>query len=75
MGRRRAAKAEFAEIATRIIDRAVAAGAVRDDLTLADFPLLTCGAMSTMYFKPGGNSDWRRHLEGALDGIRSAVSR
>lgn len=55
---------------TRIIDRAVASGQVRNDLTLADFPLLTSGIMATMYYKPGGNSDWRRHLELALDGIR-----
>lgn len=68
-------KAEFAEIVTRIIQRAVASGEVRGDLTLADFPLLTCGVMSTMYFKPGGNSDWRRHLELLLDGIRTSGSR
>ncbi len=65
-------KAEFAEIVARVIDRAAAAGAVRGDLTIADFPLLTCGAMSTMYFQPGGNSDWRRHLELMLEGLRSA---
>jgi AcrR family transcriptional regulator len=63
-------KAEFAEIVSRIIDRAVAAGQVRDDLTFADFPVLACGIMATMYFKPGRNSDWRRHLELVLDGIR-----
>lgn len=63
-------KAEFAEIVTRIIDRAVASGQVRADLTPTDFPMLASGIISTMYFKPGGNSDWRRHLELALDGIR-----
>jgi hypothetical protein len=26
--------------------------------------------MSTMHFKPAGNSDWRRHLELTLDGVR-----
>ncbi len=67
-------KADFAEVVTRIIGRAVASGTVRSDLTLADFPLLTCGVMSTMYFKPGGNSDWRRHLELALDGIRTPTA-
>ncbi len=65
-------KVEFVEIVTRIINRAVASGSVRSDLTYADFPVLTCGVMSTMYFKPSGNSDWRRHLELVLDGIRSA---
>jgi AcrR family transcriptional regulator len=65
-------KAEFAAIVARIIDGAVTAGAVRGDLTIADFPLLTCGAMSTMYFKPGGNGDWRRQLELVLEGLRPA---
>jgi AcrR family transcriptional regulator len=63
-------KAEFAEIVTRIIDRAVAAGKVRDDLTFADFPTLARGVISTMYFKTSGSSDWRRHLQLTLDGIR-----
>jgi AcrR family transcriptional regulator len=63
-------KGEFAEIVTRIIGRAVASGQVRADLTLADFTVLASGVISTMYFKPGGNTDWRRHLQLALDGIR-----
>jgi AcrR family transcriptional regulator len=63
-------KAEFGDAATRIIERAVGGGAVRGDLTYADFPLLARGVMSTMYFKPAGNSDWRRHLELTLDGVR-----
>lgn len=64
-------KAEFAAIVTRIIARAVAAGSVRSDLTYDDFPILTCAVMSTMYFKPGDNPDWRRHLELALAGVRA----
>ena len=67
-------KAEFGDAASRIIGRAVASGAVRGDLTYAtyaDFPLLARGVMSTMYFKPAGNSDWRRHLELTLDGVRA----
>jgi AcrR family transcriptional regulator len=63
-------KAEFIEIITRIIRRAVDAKAVRGDLCYEDFPLLSRGIMSTMYFKSAGNADWRRHLELALDGIR-----
>lgn len=65
-------KDEFVEIVARIIERAVAAGQVRDDLTIGDFTLITRGVMSTMYFRPAGNSDWRRHLDIALDGIRTA---
>jgi AcrR family transcriptional regulator len=65
-------KAEFAEIVSRIIERATAAGAIRGDLTYADFPLLARGVMSTMYFKSAGNSDWRRHLELTLHGVRGS---
>nr|WKU62177.1 TetR family transcriptional regulator [uncultured bacterium] len=63
-------KAEFAEIVVRVIGRAVDSGAVRDDLTWRDFPLLTCGVMASMYFKPAGITNWRRHLELTLDAIR-----
>lgn len=67
-----AQKGEFRAIAARIIDRAIAAGAVRADLTVADFPLVACGIMSTMYYKPGGaEGDWRRHLDLVLGGIRA----
>jgi AcrR family transcriptional regulator len=63
-------KTEFTAIVTRVIDRAVAAGRVRDDLTFADFRVLTRGVIATMYFKDAGSADWRRHLELALGGIR-----
>jgi len=62
-------KAELAAIVTRVIERAVAAGAVRDDLTYSDFPLITNGVMATMYFRPSGIADWRRHLELVLDRV------
>lgn len=68
-------KDEFTTIVTRIIDRAVAAKAVRSDLTIADFPLLTGGIMSTMYVKPAGNDHWHRHLETLLTGIRTPTER
>jgi AcrR family transcriptional regulator len=64
-------KAEFGQIVTRIIKRAVAAGHVRADLTLADFVVIANGIIATMYFKPGGDPDWRRHLQIALDGVRT----
>lgn len=64
-------KTEFREIVGRIIGRAVAAGAVRDDLTVADFPVLVTGLMSTMYFRPSPAVDWRRHLALQLDGVRA----
>jgi AcrR family transcriptional regulator len=64
-------KAELAAIVARIIERAVAAGEVREDLTYSDFPLITNGVMATMYFRPAGNDDWRRHLELVLDRVRT----
>jgi AcrR family transcriptional regulator len=67
-------KAEFAEIVTRIIERAVAAGEVRSDFRYTDFPLITNGVMATMYFRPSGNSDWRRHLELVLDRVRTPTA-
>jgi len=66
----RADKAAFSAAVTRIIDRAVAAGRVRADLTMADFTMLANGVIATMYFKPGAHADWRRHLELVLAGVR-----
>ncbi len=64
-------KVAFAEVMTRIIDRAKAAGVVRPDLTFDDLPMILCGITSTMYFKPR-TADWKRHLELVLDGLRVA---
>jgi AcrR family transcriptional regulator len=61
-------KAALAEVVTRIISRAVAAGVVRDDFGFEDFGMVMCGITSTMYFQPGG-ANWRRHLEIVLHGI------
>jgi AcrR family transcriptional regulator len=63
-------KAALAEVLTRIISRAIAAGVVRDDYTFEDFGMVMCGITSTMYYKPG-SSDWRRHLELVLHGVRA----
>ena len=65
-------KSDFDVIVGRIIDRAVAAGGLRGDLTVADFHQLTCGVISSMYFTRGGRSDWRRHLDLALNGVRAS---
>lgn len=65
-------KAEFRAIVTRIMDRAIAAGALRADLTIADFPLIACGVLSVMYYKPGGDEEgWRRYLDLVLEGLRA----
>ena len=61
-------KAEFAEIAERILRRAVDAGHVRSDLSFEDFVLITRGAMANM--NPA-DDDWRRHVALMLEGIRT----
>ncbi len=62
-------KAVLADVVTRIIARAIAAGVVRDDFTFDDFGMLMCGITATMYFK-AGSADWRRHAEFLVDGVR-----
>jgi AcrR family transcriptional regulator len=61
-------KAALADVVTRIIDRAVAAGVVRADFTFEDFGMVMCGITSTMYFQPG-SANWRHHLELLLHGV------
>jgi AcrR family transcriptional regulator len=65
-------KAALAAVLTRIIGRAVSAGAVRDDFTVEDWAMVMCGITSTMYYKPG-SADWRRHLAIILDGVCAPV--
>lgn len=65
-------KEAVARVVTRIIERAVAAGAVREDFTFDDFPMLMCGITSTMYYRPG-SADWRRHLELVLTGVKAVT--
>ena len=55
-----------------VVERAKAAGVIRDDFTIEDVPMLMCGLCSTMAAGPPGEAfDWRRHLELMLDGIRA----
>jgi AcrR family transcriptional regulator len=67
-------RAALGEVVTRIIDRAAGAGAIRRDTTFADFSMLTCGVLSTMYYQPGGAMDWVRHLEIVVAGLRAGGS-
>jgi AcrR family transcriptional regulator len=66
-------KAALAEVVTRIIRRAVAAGVVREDLSFDDYAMAMCGTTSTMYYKPG-SADWRRHLEIIFQGVCAPVA-
>lgn len=61
-------KAALEEVVTRIISRAITAGAVRDDFTFGDFGMIMCGITATMYYQPG-SANWRRHLELMLEGL------
>ena len=64
-------KGALAEVVTRVISRAVAAGAVREDFSFDDFAMVMCGTTATMYYKPG-SADWRRHLDLMLQGVRAS---
>jgi len=65
-------KAALAEVLTRIISRAAAAGVIRENFTFEDFSMVMCGLTSTMYYKPG-SGDWHRYLELILNGLRVPV--
>jgi AcrR family transcriptional regulator len=66
-------KAALAKVVTRIIHRAIDAGAVCEQLSFDDFGMIMCGITSTMYFQPG-SANWRRHLELVLHGICKPAS-
>ncbi len=67
-----AARQELKRTFAIVIDRAQAAGVVRDDFTIDDVPMLMCGLCSTMAAGPPGEAfDWRRHLEFILDALRA----
>jgi AcrR family transcriptional regulator len=61
-------RAELDELAGRLVARAQAAGALRDDVTVQDIGALL-GGLCTSMAHPG--LDWRRHLELLLDGLRA----
>jgi AcrR family transcriptional regulator len=53
-----------------LMDRAQAAGTMRNDISAADISMIMCGLSATMSV---GEWDWRRHLELALDGLRAGA--
>jgi AcrR family transcriptional regulator len=64
--------AELVEANQALIDRAKAAGVVREDLVVEDIRTLMCGLGSIMAADALGVMpyDWRRHLEFVLAGMR-----
>ncbi len=53
-----------------LMDRAQAAGTMRNDISAADISMIMCGLSATMAV---GEWDWRRYLELALDGLRAGA--
>jgi AcrR family transcriptional regulator len=53
-----------------LIDRAQAAGTMRNDIGAADISMIMCGLSATMSVVEW---DWRRYLELALDGLRAGA--
>jgi AcrR family transcriptional regulator len=65
------AKAEMLEAASFLIERARAAGALRDDFHVDDMGGLMCGLGAAIDAMPGEDGRWRRLVEFALDGLRA----
>jgi AcrR family transcriptional regulator len=62
---------EIVQTAGRLLERAQAAGAVRDDVKPQDIPLLMCAAASSTAPLHGALPDvWRRYLTLILDGLQ-----
>jgi AcrR family transcriptional regulator len=58
-------------ITEQLIDRAKAAGAMREDALLEDVPMVMCGVGSATFRKHPCPDAWRRHLAIVLDGLRA----
>jgi AcrR family transcriptional regulator len=65
------AKAEMHEAAAFVIERAHAAGTLRDDFSVYDIGGLMCGLGAAIDAMPGDDGRWRRLVEFALDGLRA----
>jgi AcrR family transcriptional regulator len=55
----------------RIIDRAKAAGVLREDVVLDDIPMIMCGIGAATKKEHRCAAPWRRHLMIVLDGLRA----
>ena len=59
------------ESISRIMDRAQAAGVLRDDVVVDDIPMIMCGVGSATKKEHRCAESWRRHLMILLDGLRA----
>lgn len=56
----------------RIVEKAKAAGVLRDDATADDIPLMMCGfGRIAAAARAGAPMDWRRYLQIMVDGLRA----
>jgi len=62
-------KAVLNAVVSRIIERAQAAGEVREDLKVDDYGMMMCGITATMHFMSQSH-EWRRHLDLILAGLK-----
>jgi AcrR family transcriptional regulator len=64
---------ELVAVTQRLVDRAKAAGAVRDDLDAQDIGMLMCGACGVMRTTGAHHGDrrWERFLELGIEGLRA----
>ena len=62
------ARDELDALGARLVERAQAAGVLRDDVTVQDIGALMGGLCTSMAHP---ELDWRRHLELLLDGLRA----
>jgi AcrR family transcriptional regulator len=65
------AKAELHEAAAFLIERALAAGVLRDDFRVDDMGGLMCGLGAAIDAMPDEDGRWQRIVEFALDGLRA----
>jgi AcrR family transcriptional regulator len=66
-----ASKAELVELSGRLLERAKAAGAVRDDIVQSDIPNLLCGLGRATGAREGALQSAERYVEIMLAGMRS----
>lgn len=64
-------QAAVGESVTRILERAKAAGVVRDDLTFDDYTMVMGSITATMHFGYS-SAGWERHLVLIVEGLRSS---
>jgi AcrR family transcriptional regulator len=66
-----AEREQLLAVGAELVRRAQEAGALRDDFSVHDIPMVMCGVTRTMARDAPWASDWRRFLEFVLAGLRA----